>query len=175
VCIVSRMVAIRAANDRIYWQRNRLTPAEPLQHHAHNETGASLAAARLDKRICRSTDSDDAAFSRTTAFSPITAMHRDDPPGSSRILYRQVHAALKNGWLHRAHHQQAELQSKQATPILGEMITAAYAPAAVAAEGRFPVKSVAEAIGVSRSKSGGGPQERPQQRIGRPNRGRFTR
>ena len=35
MCIVSRMVAIRAANDRIYWQRNRLTPAEPLQHHAH--------------------------------------------------------------------------------------------------------------------------------------------
>ena len=38
VCIVSRMVAIRAANDRIYWQRNRLTPAEPLQHHAHTLT-----------------------------------------------------------------------------------------------------------------------------------------
>jgi hypothetical protein len=32
------MVAIRAANDRIYWQRNRLTPAEPLQHHAHTLT-----------------------------------------------------------------------------------------------------------------------------------------
>ena len=30
--------AIRAANDRIYWQRNRLTPAEPLQHHAHTLT-----------------------------------------------------------------------------------------------------------------------------------------
>jgi hypothetical protein len=38
VCIVSRMVAIRAANDRIYWQRNRLTPAEPFQHHAHTLT-----------------------------------------------------------------------------------------------------------------------------------------
>ena len=25
----------QGANDRIYWQRNRLTPAEPLQHHAH--------------------------------------------------------------------------------------------------------------------------------------------
>jgi hypothetical protein len=72
-------------------------------------------------------------------------------------LHRQVHAALKKGWLHRAHHQQAELQSKQATPILGEMITAAYGLAAAAAEGRFPVKSVAEAIGVSRSKSGGAP------------------
>jgi hypothetical protein len=53
-------------------------------------------------------------------------------------LYRQVHAALKKGWLHRAHHQQAELQSKQATPILGEMITAAYALTAAAAEGRSP-------------------------------------
>ena len=28
----------QAANDRIYWQRNRLTPAEPLQHHAHTLT-----------------------------------------------------------------------------------------------------------------------------------------
>jgi hypothetical protein len=70
-------------------------------------------------------------------------------------LYRQVHAALKNGWLHRAHHQQAELQSKQVTPILGEMITAAYALAAAAAEGRFPVKIVA--VGVSLSKCGGAP------------------
>jgi hypothetical protein len=103
------------------------------QHPKELKRGASLA--------------DDAAFSRTT--SPITATHGDDPHGSSRILYRQVHAALKNGWLHRAHHQQAELQSKQATPILGEMITAAYALAAAAAEGRFPVKSVAEARGLA--------------------------
>ena len=28
----------QGANDRIYWQRNRLTPAEPLQHHAHTLT-----------------------------------------------------------------------------------------------------------------------------------------
>jgi len=86
-------------------------------------------------------------------------------------LYRQVHAALKKGWLHRAHHQQAELQSKQATPILGEMITAAYALAAAAAEGRFPVKSVAEAIGSRAPNLAERPQERPQKRIGRPNRG----
>jgi hypothetical protein len=29
----------------------------------------------------------------------------------------EVHAALKKGWLHRAHHQQAELQSKQPPPM----------------------------------------------------------
>jgi putative transposase len=42
------------------------------------------------------------------------------------------------------------------------------AAAAVAAEGRFPMKTVAEVIGVSRSNLAERLQERPQSRIGRP-------
>ena len=107
----------------------------------------------LDKIVAR----DDAAFSRTTAFSPITATHGDDPHGSSRILYRQLHAALKNGWLHRAHHQQAELQSKQATPILGEMIHRRLCARRRCRRRAIPGEERGGSDRVSRSKSGGGP------------------
>jgi predicted ATPase len=42
------MVAIRAANDRIYWQRNRLTPAEARRQSAKTlELRAATSLARL--------------------------------------------------------------------------------------------------------------------------------
>jgi hypothetical protein len=52
-------------------------------------------------------------------------------------------------------------------PPLSSVATKSVIEGLSLAEGRFPVKSVAEAIGVSRSNLA----ERPQKRIGRPNRG----